>query len=72
MKGSYRGCEIDVERDKGCDILFFSIFTEDDGYEITSGFYDSADTVRSIYKDMKHIVDDYKDNPNSEYREENQ
>ena len=35
MKGTYRGCEIEVWRDE-CEFLTFAIF--DDGYEVTSGF----------------------------------
>lgn len=60
MKGTYRGCEIEVWRDE-CEFLTFAIF--DDGYEVISGFSDCSDTVRDFYNSMKSIVDDYRANP---------
>lgn len=71
MKGKYKGCDIEVTRDKclgGWDMLFYSIF--DDGFEVTSGFSDSSDKVRDFYSDMKEVVDDYKLHP-EEYDPEN-
>ena len=56
MKTTYRGCEIEVARDKclgGWDMLFFSVF--DGNYEVTSGFSESSDTVREFMKDMKML-----------------
>lgn len=64
MKITYKGCEIEVTRDKcmgGWDILFYSVF--DDGFEVTSGFSESSDTVREFIKDLKNLVDDYKEHP---------
>ena len=64
MKTVYRGCEIEVTRDKcldGWDVLFYSVF--DDGFEVTSGFSESSDTVREFIKDLKHVVDDYREHP---------
>lgn len=64
MKTIYKDCEIEVTRDKclgGWDMLFYSVF--DDGFEITSGFSESSDTVREFIKDLKRLVDDYRENP---------
>jgi hypothetical protein len=64
MKVTYRGCEIEVTREKclgGWDVVYFSVF--DDGFEVTSGFSESSDTVREFIKDMKKIVDDYREHP---------
>lgn len=60
MTGKYRGCDIEVIRGGG-EFLTYSIF--DDGYEVTSGFTEGADTVRDYFKYMKMIVDDYKEHP---------
>ena len=35
----------------------------DNGYEVTSGFSESSDTVRDYYSYMKSVVDDYKEHP---------
>ena len=64
MKTIYKDCEIEVTRDKclsGWDMLFYSVF--DDGFEVTSGFSESSDTVREFIKDLKRLVDDYRENP---------
>lgn len=58
MKGKYRGCDIEVERG-GSELLTFAVF--DDGYEVTSGFSESSDTVRDYFNYMKSVVDDYKE-----------
>lgn len=59
MKIVYKGCEIEVTRDKYT--LFFSVF--DDGFEVTSGFSEASDTVRDFMNDLKKVVDDYRENP---------
>jgi hypothetical protein len=72
MKSIYRGFEIEVKREKclaGYPMIYYSIFRISDGWELTSGFYDTEDTVRSFLKDMKATVDDYYENP-AEYEEE--
>jgi hypothetical protein len=64
MKGSYKGCEIEVTKEKclgGWNMLFYSIF--DDGFEVTSGFSESEDTIKDFYNDLKNVVDDYKLHP---------
>ena len=65
MEVKYKGCTIEVFRDKpitgGDKLLFYSVF--DDGYEITSGFREGMDTVRTWIKDLKETVDDYRLNP---------
>lgn len=69
MKTTYKGCEIEVVRDKslgGDDMLFFSIFN--DGFEVTSGFSETDNTVRDFINDLKKVVDDYRENP-EEYEE---
>lgn len=60
MTGKYRGCDIEVVRDE-CGLLTFSIF--DNGYEVTCGFTEGADTVRDYFKYMKNVVDDYREHP---------
>lgn len=64
MKTTYRGCEIEVTRDKclgGWDMLFFDVFDGD--YEVTSGYSESSDTVREFIKGLKEVVDDYREHP---------
>lgn len=60
MKVIHRGHEIDVHRARslgGDSLLYFSIFRVYDGYELTSGFEDSAETVRGMIGYMKMRVD---------------
>ena len=66
MKGKYRGCDIEVERG-GAEFLTFAVF--DDGYEVTSGFSESSDSVRDYFSYMKSVVDDYKEHP-EDYEQE--
>jgi hypothetical protein len=64
MKGKYKGCEINVTKEKclgGWNMIYYSIY--DDEFEVTSGFSDSEDKVRDFYNDMKEIVDDYRLHP---------
>lgn len=64
MKTTYKGCDIEVTRDKclgGWEMLFYSVF--DDGFEITSGFSESSETVREFINGLKEVVDDYRENP---------
>lgn len=60
MKEVYKDCDIEVGRDE-CNFLVFSIF--ENGYEVTSGFSESHDSVKSYFDYMKTIVDDYKEHP---------
>lgn len=60
----YKGCEIEVKREKslsGDDMLFFSIF--DHNLEVSSGFFEGEDTVKDYLNSLKHVVDDYRENP---------
>lgn len=64
MKTVYRGCEIEAYKDKclgGWDMIFYSVF--DDGFEVTSGFSETSDTVKEFIADLKRLVDDYRENP---------
>lgn len=64
MKTIYKGCEIEVTRDKcldGCDRLFFSVF--DNGFEVAFGFSESGGTVREFIEALKEVVDYYRKNP---------
>lgn len=64
MKTKYRGCIIEVVREKsmsGDSMLFYSVF--DEGYEVTSGFSESEDSVKDFANDLKHLVDDYREHP---------
>ena len=42
-------------------MLFYSVF--DEGYEVTSGFSESEDSVKDFANDLKHLVDDYREHP---------
>ena len=60
MRVVYRGFEIDAHRDRsmGGDIyLYYSIFRESDGWELTSGFTCGLDRVQTFIKYMKERVD---------------
>jgi hypothetical protein len=64
MKGKYKGCDIEVIKEKclaGYKMLFFSIF--DDGFEVTSGYSEGEDTIKDYYESMKKVIDDYKEHP---------
>lgn len=63
-KSIYKGCEIEVNRDKSLDgnnVLYFSIF--DNGFEITSGFSEANENIKEFMGDLKMLVDDYRNNP---------
>ena len=62
MKVLYRGFEIDAHREKcmaGYALLYYSIFRSVDGWELTSGYEDSADTPRTYINMFKERVDNY-------------
>lgn len=64
MKTIYKGCEIEATRDKclgGWGMIFFSVF--DNGFEVTSGFSESSETIIEYIKGLKEIVDDYRTHP---------
>jgi hypothetical protein len=60
MKTNYRDCEISVYRE-GDEFLVFSIMK--DGFEITSGFSESKESVRDFMNGLKSTVDDFIKNP---------
>ena len=60
MKTNYSGCEISVYRE-GNEFLVFSIMK--DGFEITSGFSESKESVRDFMNGLKSTVDDFIENP---------
>jgi len=60
MKITYRGYEIEAHREKcmaGYSLLYYSIFRESDGFECTSGFQDSSETVPDMINLLKGRVD---------------
>lgn len=60
MKTVYRGHEIDVRRQKclaGYDLLYFSIFRVNDGFECESSFTSGSDSVREMIRLLKDRVD---------------
>jgi hypothetical protein len=60
VKTQYRGHEIDVTRGLcmgGWSMIFYWIFRVSDGYECTSGFSDTTDTVSEFTMHMKERVD---------------
>lgn len=69
----YRGFDIDVTKEKcmaGYKLTYYSIFRKSDGYELTSGYSDDNDTVRTWIKIMKGRVDGFFDNPAEEMWED--
>jgi|SRR5271157_4238996 len=68
----YRGFDIDVKREEcmaGYKLTYFSVFRESDGWELTSGYSDSGDTVRDWIKWMRERVDGFIGNPAEEMGE---
>jgi len=65
MKVNYKDYEIEVYREKclaGYPLLYYSIFRKD-GFECTSGFTDSSDTVRDMIGYLKvRIENELKEN----------
>ena len=64
MKGKYKGCEIEVTKEKsitGEKMLFYNVF--DGGYEVTSGFSEGEDTIKDYFESLKNVIDDYKEHP---------
>jgi len=60
MKVIYRGYTISVTREKsmaGYSLVYYSIFRNSDNFECTSGYSDSADTVREWVKMLKETID---------------
>lgn len=58
MKVSYKGYEIEVNRDKclgGYEMIYYSIFRESDGLEVVSDFTES-DTVWKVVAKMRMRV----------------
>lgn len=69
MKLNYRGFELDARREKsmgGDSLLYYSIFRESDGWEMTSGFSYGTDRVQTFIKYMKERVDNYILHPEEE------
>jgi len=66
MKVEYRGFEIDAHRERslgGDLLLYYSVFRIEDGWEMESGFQDSAETTPAMIGYLKELVDDYYVNP---------
>ena len=66
MKVNYKGFEIDVCRENcnaGYELLYYSIFRISDGWEMSSGYQDTDDTVKTMIQCFKGWVDDYYQNP---------
>lgn len=66
MKVKYKNCEIDVHRGDsitGENLLFFSVFNLEDGFEVTSGYSEGEDTIKSYIEDLKSTVDEYREHP---------
>lgn len=62
MKCSYRGYEINVDREEclaGYSLLYFSVYREADGLEIICDYEDSAEKVHDMTKFMKNRVDQF-------------
>jgi hypothetical protein len=60
VKVNYRGYELSAHREKcmaGYPLLYYSIFRQSDGYEATSGFEDSAETIPDKIAQLRERVD---------------
>lgn len=60
-KSEYKGHEIDVAREEslgGEDLLFYSVFRKNDGYECTSGFSYDESTPDQFAKLLEARIDD--------------
>jgi hypothetical protein len=69
MKINYRGFEIDAHRDRsmGGDMyLYYSVFRESDGWELTSGFTTGSDRVQTFVGYLKERVDRFIVDPKEE------
>ena len=63
MKIKYKNCEIECYREKENGILYYSVFDEEDWYEVVSGFYETEDSVRDHIESLKYVVDEYIEHP---------
>ena len=64
MKTNYKGYEIDVFREEslgGEDMIYWSVFRDSDGMEMTSGFeyYLDFGNIRRLTKHLKSRVDNW-------------
>jgi hypothetical protein len=62
MKVEYDGFKLDAHREKslgGDMLLYYSAFSVDCGWELTSGFSDDEDTEQTHIGHLKAAVDDY-------------
>jgi hypothetical protein len=69
VKVLYKGFEIDAHREEsmgGDRLLYYSIFRESDGWEMTSGFTYGSDRVQTFIKYLKEWVDNYILHPEEE------
>lgn len=65
MRVKYRGCDIEVTREKsmaGYQLVYFSVFTED-GRELNCGTMDTGDMIREVVSDLKKFVDEFIESP---------
>ena len=62
MTVNYKGFEINVDREEclaGYELLYYSVYREEDGLEVICSFEDSAEKVRDMVKAMKSRVDEF-------------
>jgi hypothetical protein len=74
VKVSYKGFDVDAYRSKsrgGDTLLYYSVFRQSDGYEVTSGFSYGTDKVRAFIGFLKGTVDDFLEDPQAYYRNPN-
>lgn len=72
MKVEYRGFDIDCSRERclaGYKLLYYSVFRQSDGYELTSGYTEGSDLVRDYVRYMKNRVDGFLVDPSEEMSE---
>ena len=62
----YKGFEITVERDVslgGEDLLYYSIFRDEDGWNMESSFTSGSEDLLSMSNYLREHVEDYLKNP---------
>jgi hypothetical protein len=72
MKVEYKGFDIDVAKEEclaGYKLTYFSVFRKSDGWELTSGYSDDNDTVRTWIGMLKTRVDGFILMPSEEMSE---
>jgi len=66
MKITYKGFDIEAKRERsmgGETLLYYFIFRQSDGFEVTSGFSYGTDKICDFISYLKDIADDFLEDP---------